>query len=80
MQLIHKECGHLEYKLYLEKNGSRDSYGIEVFEHSKSVRRIPDMGNDKSNLNKLVSLLNEMDTGLSELDYIIEDYLTFFDV
>ena len=35
---------------------------------------------DKGNLNKLVSLLNEMDTGLSELDYIIEDYLTFFDV
>ena len=70
----------MEYKLYLEKNGSRDSYGIEVFEHSKRVRRIPDMGDDKGNLNKLVSLLNEMDTGLSELDYIIEDYLTFFDV
>ena len=70
----------MEYKLYLEKNGSRDSYGIEVFEHSKSVRRISDMGDDKGNLNKLVSLLNEMDTDLSELDYIIEDYLTFFDV
>ena len=80
MQLIHKECDHLKYKLYLEKNGSRDSYGIEVFECEKSVRRIPDMGNDKGNLSKLVSLLNEMDTDLSELDYIIEDYLTFFDV
>lgn len=80
MKLIHRERDHLQYKLYLEKNGLRDSYGIEVFDRGKSVRHISDMGNDKGNLNKLVSLLNEMDTDLSELDYIIEDYLTFFDV
>lgn len=70
----------MKYKLYFEKNGSRKSYGIEAVEHGNSVRRIPDMGNDKGNLKKLVSLLNELNTDLSELDYIIEDYLTFFDV
>ena len=80
MKLFHRECDYLEYKLYLEKNKTRKSYGIEAIYHGNSVRRIPDMGDDKGNLNKLVSLLNELNTDLSELDYIIEDYLTFFDL
>ena len=48
--------------------------------NKKIVRKIPDMGGDGENLGKLVDLLNELQPEPSQLDYIIEDYLTFFDV
>jgi hypothetical protein len=38
------------------------------------------MGGDGENLGMLVDLLNELQPEPSQLDYIIEDYLTFFDV
>lgn len=71
---------NLEYKLYLENNDLRQSYGIEVIKNGKKVRNITGMGDDKGNLRKLVNLLNELDAPEYELDDIIEDYLTFFEV
>lgn len=71
---------NLEYKLYLENNDLRQSYGIEVIKNGKKVRNITGMGDDKGNLRKLVDLLNELDAPEYELDDIIEDYLTFFEV
>lgn len=70
----------MEYKLYCEDNNLRCSYGIEVTNCGKTVKLIPDMGQDAENLNKLVALLNEMDVEPAQLDDIIEDYLTFFDI
>lgn len=70
----------MEYKLYLENNDLRQSYGIEVIKNGKKVRNITGMGDDKGNLRKLVNLLNELDAPEYELDDIIEDYLTFFEV
>ena len=70
----------MEYRLYFKENNVQKSFGIEVFEHGKQVRCIPDVSCDKDSLKKLVDSLNELGAGISELDFIIEDYLTFFDI
>ena len=73
MTFFHKECDELEYKLYSEE----DSCGIEVLRRGQRVRVIPDIG-EKEKLNELVALLNELGADEEQLDYIIEDHLTFF--
>jgi len=70
----------LEYRLSKSQGKYQNSYGIEISDNKKIVRKIPDMGGDGENLGKLVDLLNELQPEPSQLDYIIEDYLTFFDV
>lgn len=70
----------LEYKLSKSQGKYQNSYDIEISDNKKIVRKIPDMGGDGENLGKLVDLLNELQPEPSQLDYIIEDYLTFFDV
>ena len=67
----------LEYRLSKSQGKYQNSYDIEISDNKKIVRKIPDMG---ENLGKLVDLLNELQPEPSQLDYIIEDYLTFFDV
>ena len=70
----------LEYRLSKSQGKYQNSYDIEISDNKKIVRKIPDMGGDGENLGKLVDLLNELQPEPSQLDYIIEDYLTFFDV
>jgi len=70
----------LEYRLSKSQGKYQNSYDIEISNNKKIVRKIPDMGGDGENLGKLVDLLNELQPEPSQLDYIIEDYLTFFDV
>ena len=70
----------LEYRLSKSQDKYQNSYDIEISDNKKIVRKIPDMGGDGENLGKLVDLLNELQPEPSQLDYIIEDYLTFFDV
>lgn len=70
----------LEYRLSKSQGKYQNSYDIEISDNKKTVRKIPDMGGDGENLGKLVDLLNELQPEPSQLDYIIEDYLTFFDV
>lgn len=70
----------LEYRLSKSQGKYQNSYDIEISDNKKIVRKIPDMGSDGENLGKLVDLLNELQPEPSQLDYIIEDYLTFFDV
>ena len=70
----------LEYKLSKSQGKYQNFYDIEISDNKKIVRKIPDMGGDGENLGKLVDLLNELQPEPSQLDYIIEDYLTFFDV
>lgn len=70
----------LEYRLSKSQGKYQNSYDIEISDNKKIVRKIPDMGGDGENLGKLVELLNELQPEPSQLDYIIEDYLTFFDV
>ncbi|MBQ7745479.1 MAG: hypothetical protein IJT85_07915 [Ruminococcus sp.] len=70
----------LEYRLSKSQGKYQNSYDIEILDNKKIVRKIPDMGGDGENLGKLVDLLNELQPEPSQLDYIIEDYLTFFDV
>ncbi len=70
----------LEYRLSKSQGKYQNSYNIEISDNKKIVRKIPDMGGDGENLGKLVDLLNELQPEPSQLDYIIEDYLTFFDV
>ena len=70
----------LEYRLSKSQSKYQNSYDIEISDNKKIVRKIPDMGGDGENLGKLVDLLNELQPEPSQLDYIIEDYLTFFDV
>ncbi len=70
----------LEYRLIKSQGKYQNSYDIEISDNKKVVRKIPDMGGDGENLGKLVDLLNELQPEPSQLDYIIEDYLTFFDV
>ena len=70
----------MEYKLAENSEHSENSYDIEISDNGKTVGTIADMGKDGGNLSKLVYLLNELQPEPSQLDYIIEDYLTFFDV
>lgn len=70
----------LEYRLSKSQGKYQNSYDIDISDNKKIVRKIPDMGGDGENLGKLVDLLNELQPEPSQLDYIIEDYLTFFDV
>lgn len=70
----------LEYRLSKSQSKYQNSYDIEISDNKIIVRKIPDMGGDGENLGKLVDLLNELQPEPSQLDYIIEDYLTFFDV
>lgn len=70
----------LEYRLSKSQGKYQNSYDIEISDNKKIVRKIPDMGGDGENLGKLVDLLNELQPEPSQLDYIIEDYLTFFDI
>ena len=70
----------LEYRLCKSQGKYQNTFDIEISDNKKIVRTIPDMGNDSDNLGKLVDLLNELQPEASQLDYIIEDYLTFFDV
>lgn len=70
----------LEYRLSKSQGKYQNFYDIEISDNKKTVRKIPDMGGDGENLGKLVDLLNELQPEPSQLDYIIEDYLTFFDV
>lgn len=70
----------LEYRLSKSQSKYQNSYDIEISDNKKIVRKIPDMGGDGENPGKLVDLLNELQPEPSQLDYIIEDYLTFFDV
>lgn len=70
----------LEYRISKSQGKYQNSYDIEISDNKKIVRKIPDMGGDGENLGKLVDLLNELQPEPSQLDYIIEDYLTFFDV
>ena len=69
----------LEYRLSKSQGKYQNFYDIEISDNKKIVRKIPDMGGDGENLGKLVDLLNELQPEPSQLDYIIEDYLTFFD-
>ena len=75
-----KSVINLEYRLSKSQDKYQNSYDIEISDNKKIVRKIPDMGGDGENLGKLVDLLNELQPEPSQLDYIIEDYLTFFDV
>lgn len=75
-----KSVVDLEYRLSKSQGKYQNSYDIEISDNKKIVRQIPDMGGDGENLGKLVDLLNELQPEPSQLDYIIEDYLTFFDV
>ena len=75
-----KSVINLEYRLSKSQGKNQNSYDIEISDNKKIVRKIPDMGGDGENLGKLVDLLNELQPEPSQLDYIIEDYLTFFDV
>ena len=75
-----KSVINLDYRLSKSQGKYQNSYDIEISDNKKIVRKIPDMGGDGENLGKLVDLLNELQPEPSQLDYIIEDYLTFFDV
>lgn len=75
-----KSVIYLEYRLSKSQGKYQNSYDIEISDNKKIVRKIPDMGGDGEKLGKLVDLLNELQPEPSQLDYIIEDYLTFFDV
>ena len=75
-----KSVINLEYRLSKSQGKYQNSYDIEISDNKKIVRKIPDMGGDGENLGKLVDLLNELQPEPSQLDYIIEDYLTFFDI
>lgn len=75
-----KSVINLEYRLSKSQGKYQNFYDIEISDNKKIVRKIPDMGGDGENLGKLVDLLNELQPEPSQLDYIIEDYLTFFDV
>ena len=75
-----KSVINLEYRLSKSQGKYQNFYDIEITDNKKIVRKIPDMGGDGENLGKLVDLLNELQPEPSQLDYIIEDYLTFFDV
>ena len=75
-----KSVINLEYRLSKCQGKYQNSYDIEISDNKKIVRKIPDMGGDGENPGKLVDLLNELQPEPSQLDYIIEDYLTFFDV
>ena len=70
----------MEYRLTRSQDNHKNSYDIVISNNGENVRKIPDMGGDGENLGKLVELLNELQPESSQLDYIIEDYLTFFDV
>lgn len=74
-----KSVINLEYRLSKSQGKYQNSYDIEISDNKKIVRKIPDMGGGE-NPGKLVDLLNELQPEPSQLDYIIEDYLTFFDV
>lgn len=70
----------MNYRLYQEESNGQNTCGIEVIKNGKPLKRIPDITCDEKSLAELVALLNELGTDLPGLEYIIEDYLTFFEV
>lgn len=68
----------LEYKSKCVECCSDNQYGIDVFEDGMLVRSVSEITENRSDIEKLADLCNEMKIELCHLDDIIEDYLTDF--
>lgn len=68
----------LEYKLKCVECCSDNQYGIDVFEDGMLVRSVGKITENRSDIEKLADLCNELKIELCHLDDIIEDYLTDF--
>lgn len=68
------------YKTNHFKDESNEEFGIDVFENGKKIKTVCGITDIKTDVEKLVSLFNELDIELCHFDDIIEDYLTDFEI
>lgn len=70
----------IKYSINLNKNNTHLEFGIDVFKDEKIIKSIHSISENKEDIEKIVSLCNELDIEMCHLDDIIEDYLTDFSI
>lgn len=70
----------IKYSINLNKNNTHLEFGIDVFKDKKIIKSIHSISENKEDIEKIVSLCNELDIEMCHLDDIIEDYLTDFSI
>ena len=70
----------IKYSINLNKNNTHLEFGIHVFKDEKIIKSIHSISENKEDIEKIVSLCNELDIEMCHLDDIIEDYLTDFSI
>lgn len=70
----------IKYSINLNKNNTPLEFGIDVFKDEKIIKSIHSISENKEDIEKIVSLCNELDIEMCHLDDIIEDYLTDFSI
>ncbi len=66
------------YKLSCINCQNKDEFGINAFENGMLVKSVERITENKTDMEKLVDMCNELKIELCHLDYVIEDYLTDF--
>ena len=70
----------IKYGINHNKNNTNPEFGIDVFKDKKIIKSIHSISENKEDIEKIVSLCNELDIEMCHLDDIIEDYLTDFSI
>ena len=70
----------IKYGINHNKNNTNPEFGIDVFNNGKLVKSIPSISEDKNEIERILSICNELNLELCQLDDIIEDYLTDFSI
>lgn len=69
-----------EYKLTEDEESNDSAYGISVYINNSLVKSIPDICADKTDAEELVNMLNILEVDICHFDYVIEDFLTDFQI
>ncbi len=70
----------VEYKVTKTNNCGHYGYGIDVFIDNNAVLSVENISDNLSDIAKLAQLCNELDIEPCHFDYLIEDYLTDFQI
>ncbi len=62
------------------KSGDSITYGIAFYDGGVCVGEIPDISDNKTDIDKLTALLNEEAVEPCHFQDVVEDYLTDFEV
>lgn len=68
----------LEYRLICNRFEGKSSYGIALYRCGKIAVSIPEISQNRQDIERLTSLLNELKAEPCHFEDIVEDYLTDF--